>query len=184
MSRIGRKPITLPDGVTVTVAGTELTIKGPKGTLTVSSSPLVNVAVEGNVATVTATDPNDRRVRARWGLTRALLANAVTGVSTGFERKLEINGVGFKASVSAKKLVLAVGFSHLVEYPVPDGVTVTVEKNVITVAGIDRQLVGETAAQIRGIKKPEPYKGKGIKYVDEVIRRKAGKMMKAAEGGK
>lgn len=134
---------------------------------------------EGSI-TVTVKDPDEKFDRSLWGLTRVLINNMVTGVTVGFQKKLEINGVGFKAAVAGQKMTLNLGFSHPVEYEIPQGITATVEKNVITIAGIDKQLVGETAAKIRSFKKPEPYKGKGIKYDTEVIRRKAGKVVKAA----
>lgn len=180
MSRIGKLPVVIPAGVTAKIDGSDITIVGPKGTLSLHTHLRVNVTQEEGHLTVTVMDPELQSDRALWGLTRMLLANMVTGVTTGYTKKLEINGVGFKAQVSGKNLVLNLGFSHPVEHPIPDGVTITVDKNVITVAGIDKQLVGETAATIRRYKKPEPYKGKGIKYDDEVIHRKAGKVVKAA----
>lgn len=179
MSRVGKLPISIPDGVTVTAAENIITVKGPKGALTMTSHRHVSLTVDGAAATITVKHPDQQSDRALWGLTRMLLANMIIGVTTGFEKKLEINGVGFRAAVSGQKITLNLGFSHPVEFPIPDGVTVAVEKNVVTVAGIDKQLVGQVAADIRALKKPEPYKGKGIKYIDEVIRRKAGKVVKA-----
>lgn len=180
MSRIGKQPITIPAGVTVTMTDGHIEVKGPKGNLSLVLHPRVTLTNADNQMTVTVKDPDLQSDRALWGLSRMLVANMITGVTTGYEKKLEINGVGFKAQVSGKNLVLNLGFSHPVEFPIPEGISMTVEKNVVTISGIDKQLVGETAAVIRRMKKPEPYKGKGIKYVDEVIRRKAGKVVKAA----
>jgi large subunit ribosomal protein L6 len=174
MSRIGKLPIQIPSGVTITVDDHHVTVAGPKGTLTQFMLPFVKVTVEDNVATVTR--ENDEQIaRAGHGLMRALLNNMVTGVTKGFEKKLELNGVGFRVSGGGQALDMALGFSHPVKYKAPEGIQLTVEKNLITVAGIDKQKVGQVAAEIRALKKPEPYKGKGIKYVDEVILRKAGK---------
>lgn len=180
MSRIGKQPITIPAGVTVSINDRRVEVKGPKGNLSLELHPRVTLTNAENQLTVSVTDPDLQTDRALWGLTRMLVANMITGVTTGYEKKLEINGVGFKAQVSGKNLVLNLGFSHPIEFPIPEGITMTVEKNVVTISGIDKQLVGETAAVIRRLKKPEPYKGKGIKYIDEVIRRKAGKVVKAA----
>lgn len=180
MSRIGKLPIPIPDGVTVAIDGRAVSVKGPKGQLALTLHEHVTVQQADHQATVTVQQPDVQSDRALWGLTRMLVANMITGVTKGYEKKLEINGVGFKAQVSGQQLILNLGFSHPVEFPIAPGITMTVEKNVITVAGIDKQLVGETAAKIRSLKKPEPYKGKGIKYIDEVIRRKAGKVVKAA----
>ncbi|HSE60672.1 MAG TPA: 50S ribosomal protein L6 [Candidatus Saccharimonadales bacterium] len=174
MSRIGKLPIQIPSGVTITVDDQNVTVVGPKGTLTQFLLPLVKINIEDNVATVTR-DNEEQTARANHGLMRALLNNMVTGVTKGFERKLELNGVGFRVSGGGQALDFALGFSHPVKYQAPEGIQLTVEKNLITVAGIDKQKVGQVAAEIRALKKPEPYKGKGIKYVDEVILRKAGK---------
>jgi large subunit ribosomal protein L6 len=179
MSRVGKKILPIPKGVDVTVAGHDVRVKGPKGELTLAMHPRVKAAVNDGVLTVDVTDPEYVKDRALWGLTRRLIENMVVGVTKGYEKKLEVNGVGFKVNLAGKTLKLDVGFSHEVDFAVPAGIAVAVEKNVITVTGIDKQLVGETAAKIRAIKKPEPYKGKGIKYVDETIRRKAGKAAKA-----
>lgn len=175
MSRIGKLPISIPSGVTITVDDKhEVTVVGPKGTLKQFGQPLVTVAVEDNQVVVTR--ENDEQIaRAGHGLMRALINNMVTGVTKGFEKKLELNGVGFRVSGGGQALDMALGFSHPVKYTAPEGIQLTVEKNLITVAGIDKQKVGQVAAEIRALKKPEPYKGKGIKYVDEVILRKAGK---------
>lgn len=174
MSRIGKLPIQIPSGVTITVGDDSITVVGPKGQLVVPHLSDVTVALEGETAVVTRKD-DERIAKAQHGLQRALLNNAVEGVTKGFEKKLEVNGVGFRVSGGGQDLEMALGFSHPVKYHAQDGVQLTVNKMEITVAGIDKQLVGQTAAEIRSLKKPEPYKGKGIKYVDEVILRKAGK---------
>jgi len=174
MSRIGKLPIQIPSGVTITVGDDTITVAGPKGQLVVPKLSDVTVKVEDGVATVTRKD-DERIAKAQHGLQRALLQNAVTGVTEGFSKQLEVNGVGFRVATSNNELDMALGFSHPVKYKAPEGVSVTNEKMVITVSGIDKQLVGQVAAEIRSLKKPEPYKGKGIKYVDEVILRKAGK---------
>ena len=178
MSRVGRKPLEIPEGVTVDVGGDSIKVKGPKGELTVAPHPHVQVEAKDQELTVTVKKPDDVKQRALWGLYRRLIGNMVEGVTKGFEKKLEVNGVGFKVALQGKILKLDVGYSHSVEFDVPEGVEIAVEKNVITVSGIDKQQVGEVAAQIRKVRKPEPYQGKGIKYVDEVIRRKAGKAAK------
>ena len=174
MSRIGKLPIEIPKGVTVNVSGQSVTVKGPKGQLALMAHPSVNVATEGNEVVCTRREETQEG-RAAHGLVRASVANMVNGVSTGFQRKLEINGVGYRAEVSGKKLVLQLGYSHPVEYQLPDGITAVVEKNVLTLSGIDKQLLGATAAKVRSFRPPEPYKGKGIKYAEETILRKVGK---------
>ena len=179
MSRIGKLPIPIPDGVTVQATDQAVNVKGPKGTLDLALNPRVKIATDDGKITVSVKNDQAQDDRALWGLFRMLVANMVMGVTQGFQKQLEINGVGFKAQVTGKNLVLNLGFSHQIEFPIPDGITATVEKNVVTIAGIDKQLVGETAAKIRSLKKPEPYKGKGIKYTTETIRRKAGKVVKA-----
>ena len=175
MSRIGRMPIGIPAGVTVEVAeNNKVTVKGPKGTLERVLAPEMNIAIEGEEVVVTR--PNDlKRMKSLHGLTRTLINNMVVGVSTGYEKKLEVNGIGYKAAKAGKKLTLSLGYSHPVEMEDPEGLESTVEGNVITVKGIDKEKVGQYAAEIRSKREPEPYKGKGIKYVDEVIRRKVGK---------
>jgi len=184
MSRIGKKPIAIPSGVDVKIekkdAGIMVSVKGPKGNLVVPMPPKTSLEQKDAELIFTVKNPESKDGRALWGLARSLVNNAVVGVTEGYQKSLEINGVGFKAAVQGKKLVLNVGFSHPVDYALPEGIAAAVEKNVITINGIDKQLVGQTAAEIRAIKKPEPYKGKGIKYVDEHIRRKAGKVVKAA----
>ncbi len=174
MSRIGKLPLEIPSGVTITVDSDVITVKGAKGELTVPHLSDVTVALEGNQAIVTRNN-EERIARAQHGLQRALLNNAVVGITKGFEKKLEVNGVGFRVNASNNELTLSLGFSHEVKYKAPAGVTVTNEKMTIIVSGIDKQQVGQVAADIRALKKPEPYKGKGIKYADEVLLRKAGK---------
>jgi len=174
MSRIGKLPIDVPAGVTITVDSDALTVKGPKGELTVPHLSDVTVTLEGTQAIVTR--KNDERIaKAQHGLQRALLNNAVIGVVSGYEKKLEVIGVGFRVNGGGKEIEMLLGFSHPVKYTAKDGISLLVEKMTITVSGIDKQAVGQTAAEIRSIKKPEPYKGKGIKYSDEIVRRKAGK---------
>ena len=174
LSRIGKLPIEIPSGVTITVDSGDVTVVGPKGTLTQFITPAVTVKVEDGVLTVSPKDES-KEARAQHGLMRALVNNMVTGVTKGFEKKLEVNGVGFRVQATNNELEMALGFSHPVKYKAPEGVSITNEKMVISVSGIDKQKVGQVAAEIRALKKPEPYKGKGIKYADEVIRRKAGK---------
>lgn len=174
MSRIGKLPIQIPSGVTITVDSDVITVVGSKGTLTVPHLSDVTVSVDDGVATVVRKD-DERIAKAQHGLQRALLANAVEGVTKGFEKKLEVNGVGFRVNMNGANLEMHLGFSHPVKYTPPQGVSVTNEKMVIIVSGIDKQQVGQVAAEIRALKKPEPYKGKGIKYADEQILRKAGK---------
>jgi large subunit ribosomal protein L6 len=182
MSRIGRKPIEVPRGVTVTVAeGNLVTVKGPKGTL-VQQLPLA-MAIHQEDSTITVTRPSDEKQhKALHGLTRALLNNMVMGVSTGFQKVLEINGVGYRAQKTGRNLTLSLGFSHPVVVEAPEGIDLNVgERNTVIVSGADKQLVGEVAAYIRSLRPPEPYKGKGIKYQNEVIRRKAGKAGKTGK---
>lgn len=174
MSRIGKQPIAIPAGVTITVGDKDITVAGPKGQLIVPLQEKVKVATEDNQIVITR-DDDEPKSRAWHGLQRALLNNAVQGVTKGFEKKLEINGVGFRLNGGGKAIEMALGFSHPVKYEAPEGVDLKTDKMTITVSGIDKQKVGQVAAEIRALKKPEPYKGKGIKYVDEVILRKAGK---------
>ena len=175
MSRIGRMPIAIPAGVTVEVAeNNKVTVKGPKGTLERVLPSEMEIKLEG--AEVVVTRPNDlKKMKSLHGLTRTLINNMVVGVTAGYEKKLEVNGVGYKAAKAGKKLTLSLGYSHPVEMEDPEGLESTVEGNVITVKGIDKEKVGQYAAEIRDKRRPEPYKGKGIKYADEVIRRKVGK---------
>ncbi len=174
MSRIGKLPVDIPAGVTITVEDSEITVAGPKGTLKVPVQQNTTTKVEEGKIVVTRKDDQPES-RAWHGLQRALLNNAVIGVTKGFEKKLEINGVGFRLSGGGKQIEMALGFSHPVKYTAPEGIELKVDKMEITVSGIDKQQVGQVAAEIRALKKPEPYKGKGIKYVDEYIIRKAGK---------
>ena len=175
MSRIGRMPIAIPAGVTVEVAeNNKVTVKGPKGTLERVLPAEMEIAVEG--AEVLVKRPNDlKKMKSLHGLTRTLINNMVVGVTEGYVKKLEVNGVGYRAAKSGKKLTLTLGYSHPVEMEDPEGLETTVEGNVISVKGIDKEKVGQFAAEIRDKRRPEPYKGKGIKYADETIRRKVGK---------
>lgn len=176
MSRVGKKPIEIPSGVETKIETGKITVKGPLGEISQNLSPKLTVKKEDNKLMVER--PSDQKVyRALHGLTRNLIANMVTGVSKGYEKTLEISGVGFKASAQGPNLMLSLGFSHPVVYPVPEGIKATVDskQTQITLKGIDKQLVGQTAATLRGLKVPEPYKGKGIKYSTEVIHRKEGK---------
>jgi len=184
MSRIGKKPTIVPSGVDVSINGRDIKVKGPKGTLSLNLHPWVKAELkeDGGVKTIETTVPDPLNVKqnAIWGTMSKLIKNLVTGVTEGFNKKLEINGVGYKVALSGNVLKLDVGYSHPVDFKLPEGVTALVEKNLITLSSIDKQLVGEMAAQIRKIRKPEPYKGKGIKYLEEVIRRKSGKAAKGA----
>jgi large subunit ribosomal protein L6 len=175
MSRIGKKPVAIPAGVTAKLEGQSIAVKGAKGELKFTASEDVTLKIEGNVVHV-APQREDKRARAMWGTARARIQNLVVGVTKGFERKLEISGVGYKAAVAGKNLQLSLGYSHDILYPIPAGVTITTPKPTeITVAGIDKRQVGQIAAEIRAFRGPEPYKGKGVKYVDEFIFRKEGK---------
>ncbi len=175
MSRIGRRPIAVPRGVEVTLSGTQIQVKGPKGHLEMSIP--VPITVRNDAGVLVVERPSDIRIhRALHGLTRALVANMVTGVTSGFKRQLEIQGVGYRAAVQGNALNIEVGYSHPIRYELPKGINATVDRNVmITLEGIDKQLLGETAAKIRSFRPPEPYKGKGIRYVGEFVRRKVGK---------
>lgn len=174
MSRIGKLPIEIPSGVTITVDSDVINVEGPKGKLVVPHLSDVTVALEDGNAVVTRKD-DQKIAKSQHGLQRALLNNAVVGVTNGFEKKLEVNGVGFRVAGGGQEIEMQLGFSHPVKYKAQDGVSLTVNKMEIVVNGIDKQAVGQVAAEIRALKKPEPYKGKGIKYSDEVILRKAGK---------
>ncbi|MCT4642266.1 MAG: 50S ribosomal protein L6 [Bacteriovoracaceae bacterium] len=174
MSRIGKKPVAVPEKVTVAIADRKIDVKGPKGSLTFTHHTGVTVKQEGAELIVNPIDGSNKN-RALWGLTRTLVSNMVTGVTDGFKRTLEFNGVGYKAVVSGNKITLNLGYSHPIEYALPEGVEAKVTKNVIDITGCDKELVGFVAAKIRSFREPEPYKGKGVKYSDEVIIRKAGK---------
>ena len=174
MSRIGKKPVAVPKGVNISIANGVVAVKGPKGELKRSVPTGVEVKASGTELTVTRAD-DSRENRAKHGMMRALVANMVKGVSEGFERRLEINGVGYRAEVSGQKLTMALGFSHPVNFELPKGISAKVDKNIVILMGIDREVLGETASKIREIRPPEPYKGKGIKYIEEHIKRKVGK---------
>ena len=175
MSRVGKKPVVVPSGVTATVDGQQVRVKGSKGELSFQVPTEVNVAMADGGVTV---DPRDQSkdARAKWGMSRSQIANIVEGVSKGFEKRLEINGVGYRAAVAGKVLKLSLGYSHDIDYEIPAGVTITTPRPTeIIVTGIDKQRVGQTAAEIRDYRGPEPYKGKGVKYAGEFIFRKEGK---------
>jgi large subunit ribosomal protein L6 len=175
MSRIGRKPVPIPQGVKVQVADGTVRAEGPKGKLSQPIPTPLSVKVEGDALLIARPD-DDRRVRALHGLTRALMANMVSGVKDGFERKLEIVGIGYRAQMQGKAIQLALGYSHPVIFPLPDGITAEIDKQTaITLKGADKALLGQTAAKLRALRKPDPYKGKGIRYVGEYVRRKVGK---------
>jgi large subunit ribosomal protein L6 len=176
MSRIGKKEITLPKGVEVKKNGNAVTVKGPKGTLSTELIPGIDVKIENNVVQFTRAD-EEKKSRAFHGLVRALVANNVRGVTEGFKKELDIVGVGYRAEVKGKEVVFQLGYSHPVRFAIPKGIDIAVDAKSghITITGIDKQQVGQTAAEIRSLREPDPYKGKGIKYSDEVIRRKAGK---------
>lgn len=175
MSRIGKKPVELPSGVTATVSGQSIEVKGPKGTRNFTATDDVTIAIDGAAVTVTPRGTS-KRARQQWGMARSMVANLVTGVSTGFKKDLEIQGVGYRAAMQGNILKLSLGYSHEVNFEVPAGVTIVTPKQTeISIEGIDQQLVGQVAANIREWRKPEPYKGKGIRYKGEFIFRKEGK---------
>jgi large subunit ribosomal protein L6 len=181
MSRIGRKPVPLPEGVTAQVEGQRVTVKGPKGEIGRTVHPELAVALEDN-ALVVRRPSDESRHKALHGLTRTLIANMVDGVTRGFAKSLEIQGVGYKAEAKPFGVQLVVGFSHPVPYHAPQGIKITVDNNVLVrVEGVDKELVGQVAAELRAVRPPEPYKGKGIRYVGEQVRRKAGKTAQAAK---
>jgi large subunit ribosomal protein L6 len=182
MSRIGKQPIAIPQGVKVQIDGRVISAEGPKGKLTQPVPAGMAAKIENNILMITR-DSDHRTARAMHGLTRALVANMVTGVKDGFERKLEIVGIGYRAQLQGRNIQLALGYSHPIIFPLPETITAEIERQVvITLRGPDKALLGETAAKLRTLRKPDPYKGKGIKYSDEVIRRKVGK--KAGAGAK
>lgn len=181
MSRVGKMPITIPGGVTATIDGHKLTVTGSKGTLETPILPGIKVeSTEGQLVVSRQSDTAENR--ARQGLIRSLAANMVEGVSQGFEKKLEINGVGYRVQAQGQDLKFNLGYSHEIVYNLPAGITAVAEQNIITISGSDKQKVGQVAAEIRALRKPEPYKGKGIKYVDEQIIRKSGKSGKEGAG--
>jgi large subunit ribosomal protein L6 len=174
MSRIGRKPVEIPKGVQVSVTADAVTAKGPKGTLSIRRHQAIEVKEDKGQLLFERTG-NDGPVRAAHGLMRALISNMLTGVTKGFERQLEINGVGYKAEVKSGTLVLSLGYSHPIEFKLPEGISAKVDKNTLILSGIDKEALGAAAAKVRSFRPPEPYKGKGVKYAEETILRKAGK---------
>ncbi len=183
MSRIGKKIISVPKGVEVKIDQGFVLVKGPKGELKEAVHPRVSIVLENNEVKITVKDSELKSDKALWGLYGSMIKNMIAGVTVGFLKKLEINGVGYKAAVAGDKINLSLGFSHPVDFSLPEGITAAIDKNVISVSGINKRLVGETAARLRALKPPEPYKGKGIKYIDEVIVKKAGKAAKSAGAG-
>jgi len=181
MSRIGKQTIEIPQGVTLEAKDGVVTAKGPKGELKRVLHPLVSVNIEGGVATVDVKKKENKKERSLWGTFGSHIKNMVVGVTEGFKRQLEVNGVGYKIAMQGTDIKLEVGYSHSVVYNVPEGVTASVDKNVINLESADKEMVGRVASEIRSIRKPEPYKGKGIKYMEEVIRRKAGKAAASAK---
>ena len=180
MSKIGKKPVPVPKGVTATVEGANFKVKGPKGELTLPLGDKVAAKVENDLVSITS-HGDSKPHKAAWGFTRAMVANLIRGVEKGYEKRLEINGVGYRAEVKGRNIQLALGYSHPIVFALPEGVEAKIDKQtVITLEGADRQVLGETAAAIRKLRPPEPYKGKGIKYAEETIRRKAGKAVGAA----
>lgn len=175
MSRIGKMPILIPEGVKIETSGRDVKVVGPKGELSLKLKPGIGLAQKENRLKIEAKDGSSETAKL-YGLSRTLIANMVKGVTEEFEKKLEFHGVGYRASMEGETLLMHLGFSHPIEYTPRNGVSIKTEKNTITVSGVDKQLVGQTAAEIRDFKKPEPYKGKGIRYVDEKVRRKAGKV--------
>ena len=178
MSRIGKNPIIIPTGVEVKIDNNKVLVKGPKGELVVPVKSFINVEIKDGFVFLKVPDENSASQKAYWGLYRALVANAVKGVSSGFEKKSELNGVGYSMNLQGNKIIFSLGFSHKIEFNAPAGIILNIEKNVITVSGISKDLVGLTAAKIRKLKTIEPYKLKGIKYIDEIVIKKAGKMAK------
>lgn len=182
MSRVGKKPILIPPGVEVKIEGRNVKVKGPKGELGFEISPEIKVEIKDNQIFVKPQNKESRQkeIKALWGLNRVLLANMLKGTVAGYEKKLQLEGIGYRAAMEGETLVLQVGFSHPVKIQPSLGLKFSVEKNIITISGIDKELVGQTAAKIRAVKKPEPYKGKGIRYVGETVRKKLGKKAVAA----
>jgi large subunit ribosomal protein L6 len=180
MSRVGKKMITVPDGVGINISGQNISVKGPKGTLDFSFDWDVVVKHEEKDIQVSVKKIT-KQTKALWGLTRVLISNMIIGVTKGFEKQLELQGVGYRMAVAGKKINMALGFSHPVDVEIPEGLEAKIEKNVLTISGIDKQKVGQFAASIRALKKVEPYKGKGFRYVGEIVRKKAGKKAAGAE---
>ena len=181
MSRIGKKSILIPAGVEITIEGKNVSVKGPKGEACFKVSPEIEVEKKEGKFFVSI-NTETKLAKSLWGLSRVMIANMIKGVTEGFGKKLEIQGIGFKAALEGENLVLSMGFSHPVKMKIPQGIKVTVEKNIINISGIDKELVGQFTANIRRIKPPEPYKGKGIRYVGEVVRRKVGKKVATTTG--
>lgn len=177
MSRVGKKPIKISDKIKISYTDRVLTVSGDKGTLSRTIHPDVDLNIEADALTVTILNM-DKKTRSLWGMTRALVANMVTGVSQGFDRALEINGIGYRAELKGNSIELNLGYSHPIQFPLPEGISANIEKNVIKLSGIDKDLLGYTASTIRSLRPPEPYKGKGVKYAEEQIQRKAGKTAK------
>jgi large subunit ribosomal protein L6 len=175
MSRLGKLPIKIPAGTQVKIDKGLVTVKGPKGELREKIHDVIKVEMKNDELIISIVNPDDKKEKSLWGLFRALINNMVIGVNEGYEKKLEIKGVGYKVAVAGNKINLNLGFSHPIEFPLPDGISASAEGNILTISGASKQAVGEVSAQIRKLRKPEPYKGKGIRYIDEVIRRKAGK---------
>lgn len=181
MSRIGKKPIIIPEGIEAKIEGNKIIVKGPKGELQKEFRPEIKVEVSEGKILVTPQEET-KKTPAFWGLTRTIIFNMIKGVTGGYEKKLEIQGVGYKTNLEGEDLVLQVGFSHPVKIKKPEDIKFSVEKNIITVSGFDKELVGQIAAKIKRVRPPEPYKGKGIRYLDEEVRRKAGKKVVTAAG--
>jgi len=177
MSRVGKKPIQIPEKTKVTYKDRVLSVQGEKGVLTRTIHPDVDLKIEDKTMTILVVR-QDKKTRALWGMTRALISNMVSGVSSGFERALEINGLGYRAELKGNNIELLLGYSHPIQFPLPNGITAKVDKNIIRLSGIDKDLLGLTASSIRRLRPPEPYKGKGVKYAEERIIRKAGKTAK------
>ena len=182
MSRIGKKTISIPTGVTVNVTGNSVAVKGPKGELHFDAHSDMHIEAKDGAITIVPAEKHSKKAAGIWGMTRTVIANMVAGVTTGFEKVLEYEGIGYRADMNGSNLTLKLGFSHPVQFEAPKGITFTIVKNTITISGIDKEQVGQVAARIRALKKPEPYKGKGIRYRGEVIRRKAGKKAVASGG--
>ncbi|MBI4994455.1 50S ribosomal protein L6 [Candidatus Peregrinibacteria bacterium] len=185
MSRIGKQPVPIPTGVQADIKGSAVNIKGPKGAMTLNVNPRIKIKIDGSNVIVER-GGNEKIDRSLHGLTRTLINNAILGVTKGFSKQLDIQGVGYRVQLQGKNLEFTLGFSHPVKFPAPTGITFEIDKekkNILTVSGIDKCLAGQTAADIRDLRKPEPYKGKGIRYVGEVVRRKAGKAATTAAKG-
>ncbi|OGZ17751.1 MAG: 50S ribosomal protein L6 [Candidatus Nealsonbacteria bacterium RBG_13_36_15] len=182
MSRVGKKPILIPEGVDVKAEGQKITVKGPKGELFRDISHEIRTEKKEKMISVLPLPPKTKKTKALWGLTRTLIANMIEGVTKGYEKKMAIEGIGYKAQLEEKNLVIKIGFTHPVKIEAPEGIIFSVEKNIITISGINKELVGQISAKIRKIRPPEPYKGKGIRYFDEIVKRKLGKKAVTATG--